>query len=54
MQMCGFCQQIYDEAESMGCPTCENVEEDYTHVIVFDKDECVAKSVPKEDAHLYD
>jgi len=41
MQMCGECMKVYDESESI-------------HVIVYDKEAGIAKSVPKEEAHLYE
>lgn len=53
MQQCGDCLKIYDESESAGCPYCSDDGDEYTHVIVFDKDQGVAKSVPKGEAHLY-
>ena len=54
MQMCGNCMKVYDESEYAKCPFCCNDKDEYTHVIVFDKDAGVAKSVPKKDAHLYE
>ncbi len=54
MQMCGDCMKIYDESEYAKCPFCSDDKNEYTHVIVFDKKAGVAKSVPKEDAHLYE
>lgn len=54
MQQCGDCLKVYDESEDAHCPFCWEPEDDYTHVIVFDHDAGVAKSVPKEEAHLYE
>ncbi len=54
MQQCGDCLQIYDESESTACPLCFDEEDEYTHVIVFDKQAGVAKTVPKDEAHLYE
>ncbi|WP_286905873.1 hypothetical protein [Clostridium sp. UBA1652] len=53
MQMCGDCMKVYDESEYSKCPFCSDDSDEYTHVIVFDRDAGVAKSVPKKDAHLY-
>ncbi|MDD4509375.1 MAG: hypothetical protein PHY23_00420 [Oscillospiraceae bacterium] len=52
MQMCGQCNKVYDESEYAKCPFCSK--EEYTHVIVFDKNDGTAKSVPQEDAQLYE
>lgn len=52
MQMCGNCSKVYDESEYAKCPFCSK--DEYTHVIVFDKKEGIAKSVPKEEAYLYE
>lgn len=54
MQMCGNCMKVYDESEYAKCPFCSNDKNQYTHVIVFDKEAGIAKSVPKEEAHLYE
>lgn len=54
MQMCGNCMKVYDESEYAKCPFCSDDKDEYTHVIVFDRDDGVAKSVPKENAHLYE
>lgn len=54
MQMCGNCMKVYDESEYVKCPFCSGDKDEYTHVIVFDKNAGVAKSVPKKDAHLYE
>lgn len=54
MQMCGDCMKVYDESEYTKCPFCSDDKDEYTHVIVFDKKAGIAKSVPKEDAHLYE
>lgn len=53
MQMCGDCMKVYDESEYSKCPFCSDDSDEYTHVIVFDRDAGVTKSVPKKDAHLY-
>ena len=54
MQMCGVCMKVYDESEYAKCPYCNRDKDEYTHVIVFDKKTGKAKSVPKEEAHLYE
>lgn len=54
MQQCGDCLKVFDESEYARCPFCSDDEDDYTHVIVFDKAAGVAKSVPKDEAHLYE
>jgi len=54
VQQCGDCLKVYDESEYAGCPYCSDDGDDYTHVIVFDKEAGEAKSVPREDAHLYE
>lgn len=54
MQQYGDCLKIYDESENTRCPCCSDDKEVYTHVIVFDKKEGIAKSVLKEDAYLYE
>lgn len=54
MQQCGDCLKVYDESESARCPYCSGDEDEYTHLIVFDRAEGIAKSVPKEEAHLYE
>lgn len=54
MQMCGECMKVYDESEYAKCPYCYRDKDEYTHVIVFDKKAGIAKSVPKEEAHLYE
>lgn len=54
MQQCGDCLKVYDESEYAGCPDCSDDGDDYTHVIVFDKEAGEARSVPREDAHLYE
>jgi hypothetical protein len=46
--------KVYDESEYARCPYSTNAKKEHTHVIVFDKKAGVAKSVPKEDAHLYE
>lgn len=54
MQQCGECGDIYDESESAGCPSCDDDDgDDYTHVIVSDRDTGEAKVVPRDEAHLY-
>jgi RNA polymerase subunit RPABC4/transcription elongation factor Spt4 len=52
--MCENCNKIYDESEYAKCPFCSIDEDEYTHVIIFDKNAGIAKSVPKEDAYLYE
>lgn len=37
MQMCGDCMKVYDECEYAKCPFCSDGNDEYTHVIVFDK-----------------
>lgn len=54
MQMCGDCMKVYDESEYAKCPFCSDDQDEYTHIIVFDKKDSIAKSVPKKDAHLYE
>lgn len=54
MQQCGDCLRVYDESEDAHGPFCSDDGDNYTHVIVFDKEAGLAKSVPKEDAHLYE
>lgn len=54
MQQCGDCLNVYDESEYARCPDCSVGGDDYTHVIVFDKEAGEAKTVPKEEAHLYE
>lgn len=54
MQMCGECMKVYDESEYTKCPFCYKEKDEYTHVIVYDKEAGIAKSVAKEDAHLYE
>jgi recombinational DNA repair protein RecR len=54
MQQCGDCLKVFDESEHARCPYCSDEEDDYTHVIVFDRAAGVAKSVPKDEAHLYE
>ena len=54
MQQCDNCMKIYDESEYTRCPFCSKDKDEYTHVIVFDKKAGIAKSVSKEDAHLYE
>ena len=54
MQMCGNCGKVYDESEYSKCPFCHRNKHEYSHVIVYDKKEGKAKSVPKEEAHLYE
>ena len=54
MQQCGDCLKVYDESENAHCPFCSGGGDDYTHVIIWDKDAGEAKTVPKEDAHLYE
>jgi hypothetical protein len=46
--------KVYDESEYAKCPFCSVDKNKYIHVIVFDKEAGIAKSVPKEDAHLYE
>jgi hypothetical protein len=54
MQQCGDCLKIYDESEDSKCPFCFEDDDDYTHVVVFDRSKGEAVVVPKDEAHLYE
>jgi len=51
MQMCGECMKVYDESEYAKCSFCYKEKDEYMHVIVYDKEAGIAKSVPKEEVH---
>lgn len=53
MQMCGECMQVYDESEYAKCPYCSD-DEQPKYVIIYDKKAGIAKSVPEEEAYLYE
>lgn len=53
MQMCPNCDKVYDESEYAKCPRCHPDRKKEQTVIVFDKRDGKAKSVPKSEAHKY-
>ena len=56
MQMCPFCDKVYDESEYSHCPYCHPYDEDDGRertVIVYDRDEGRAKYVPESEAEKY-
>lgn len=54
MQVCPECERVYDESEDCECPYCHAGGEDYSHVIVYDREKGEAIVVPREEAHLYE
>lgn len=54
MQMCPDCGRVYDESEYSKCPYCHrNGNFDTDYVIVYDRDEHRAKTVPATEAEKY-
>ncbi len=57
MQMCPWCDKVYDESEYSRCPYCHD-DDGYDNgrertVIVYDRDEGRAKYVPESEAEKY-
>lgn len=57
MQMCPWCDKVYDESEYSRCPYCHD-DDDYDGgrehtVIVYDQDEGRAKYVSESEAEKY-
>ena len=54
MQMCPFCNKVYDETEYSKCPYCYAYDNGRERtVIVYDRDEGRSKYVPISEAEKY-
>ena len=56
MQMCPYCDKVYDESEYSRCPFCHPDDDDDRRertVIVYDRDEGRTKYVPESEAEKY-